>query len=747
MDRESQQPPLPSQPPVEPQIAQNPVGWQYDQEQPGAAPRRPAPPLVPPQNVPPLGPKQYPSGQLNVPARYSEPVADMGTTLGYGQGMEYQYFDIPQPSQPMPKLRMERLQQLRQERLRRDVQHARPDITTFVRRRKGPSSTPLNSIQSPPLSSSSKLAVPPLQSSKSISKPLIHSAPPVAPAAQPAQDTAMLKKVRIGRASAILMAAFIASRVLGLVRTSMFAATFGTANISDAFVQASLIPDTIFNIIAGGALSSAFIPTFTRFMVGENDERMAWQIANTALTLAVALMVVLAIIGAIFAYPLVWLYSPSYRNDPVTLNLMAMLVRIMLIQAIILGGGVIVTSVLNAQQNFQLPAVGTVLYNVGSILGLVPGLALYIIHHGHNINDETVGAYFAAVGVVLGAGLNIGIQLPGLIKVGMYYKPNFNWHLPGILQIGHQMIPRVFNASVFSLTTFIDRYLIGLLIVVAPLGIDGLTTQYYQATQLVMLPLGIFGMAMSTAAFPTLTEYVAQGRMNRVRDVILETLRSILFMSIPSSIGLIVLAEPIIQALLAHGSFTIANAQSTAIPLAFFAVGLAGLAAVEILTRSFYAMRDSRTPVIISILQFAWKVAIGLVLLNPFSMISAAWGMGALALSTSLANLAEAVVLFIILNQRVEGLFKADLLYFILRVLAASASMGIVVLVVRILLDTLTTHVGTSGLIGILSTLVKLFIELFVGVFIYLRTARFFKLEELGPIRRLLGRLRLSWML
>jgi putative peptidoglycan lipid II flippase len=173
---------------------------------------------------------------------------------------------------------------------------------------------------------------------------------------------------------------------------------------------------------------------------------------------------------------------------------------------------------------------------------------------------------------------------------------------------------------------------------------------------------------------------------------------------------------------------------------------LAGLAAVEILTRSFYAMRDSKTPVTISILQFAWKVAIGLVLLNPFAVWGGpSWGMGALAFSTSLANLAEAVVLFIILDQRVKEMLKPELLYFILRVLLASACMGIVVLVVRILLDVLPAP--TSGLVGIALTLLKLSIELFVGLFIFLRASRFFRLEELELVRRLLGRLKLSWML
>jgi putative peptidoglycan lipid II flippase len=746
MDRERQEPPVPPQKPNRLRDSQNLGGWSYDQKPSGAAPRPPTAPLIPSQQVPSVPKQRFPSPP-NVPARYQEPIADMGTTLGYGQGMEYQYFGVPQPSQPMPQLRMERLQQLRQERLRREVRHARPDVTTTIRRRKGSPSTPLSPSQPVPPSISSKLAVPP---SKLISKPLKPSASVVQPAAEPAQDTAMLKKQRIGRASAILMMAFIASRVLGLLRTSMFAATFGTGNISDAFVQASLLPDMIFNIVAGGALASAFIPNFTKYMVGENDAKTAWRIADVALTLSITFMIGLALIGAIFADPLVWLMNPGYRtgpHGPETLQLIAVLVRIMFIQAIILGGGVIVTSVLNANHNFQLPAIGTVLYNVGNILGLAPGLFLAIIGHP----NPTFAVYCASFGVVLGAALNIGIQVPGLRKVGMNYRPNFDWHTPGILQIGRQMVPRIFNASVASFTNILDRFLIGLLggvALAAGLSIEGLTTQYYQASQLVMLPLGIFGMAMSTAAFPTLTEYVSKGRMDRARNIILETLRSILFLSIPASIGLIVLAEPIIQVLLVHGRFTSRDAQSTAVPLAFYAVGLAGMAAVEILTRSFYAMRDSRTPVIISVLQFGWKIALGFVVLNPFAILGGpAWGMGALTLSTSLANLAEAIVLFIVLDQRIGQLLNSGIHTFILRVLGAAASMGVGVLLARILLDALTSPMHPEGLIRFFISLIKLSIELLLGTFIYLRAARFFKLEELGPVRRLLNRFKLSWML
>src|SRR5439155_11483504 len=285
---------------------QNQAGWQYEQKQSGTPPQRRPPLQSTPSNNVPLGPNQYPPNQQNVPARNPDPILDMNATLGYGQGLEYQYF---QPSQPLPRLRRDKREERLHELQRlREVQHPRREVPIEPRRRRGNANTPFNPIQSPPRSSPSDMVISP---PGSMAKPTHHAAPVAQPAAQPAEDTAMIKKVRIGRASAILMMAFVASRVLGLVRTSMFAATFGTGATSDAFVQASLLPDTIFNIIAAGALSSAFIPTFTKYMVGENDERMAWQIANTALTLAVTGMVLLAIIGAIFADPLVWLYSPS----------------------------------------------------------------------------------------------------------------------------------------------------------------------------------------------------------------------------------------------------------------------------------------------------------------------------------------------------------------------------------------------------------------------------------------------------
>src|SRR6266567_3005738 len=328
----------------------------------------------------------------------------------------------------------------------------------------------------------------------------------------------------------------------GLLRTSMFAFVFGPTQISDAYVQAFLIPDTIFNIVAGGALSSAFIPVFIKYMVEEKDEKTAWHIASSALNLAIVIMVALALIVIIFAHQIVPLYNPG--ATPFEINLIVSLTRIMLLQAIVLGAGVIVTSVLQARQNFLLFAIGTVLYNVGLIIGLLPGI--YLAYHGRT--NDIFAVYAATFGVVLGAILQVGIQVSGLLQVRMRYTFAFDWRHPGVIRIGHQMLPRIFNAAMLSATIFVDRYLLSFLSAVVTSGIvAGLITEYYQAFTILMLPLGIFGMSVSTAAFPTIAEYVARNRMDRVRSIIMETLRGILFMSIPSSIGLIVLSLPIIQ--------------------------------------------------------------------------------------------------------------------------------------------------------------------------------------------------------
>jgi putative peptidoglycan lipid II flippase len=780
LGNEGQQPPLPQQgSPGQPQ--QPYYGWQYDQDHPGPimqqAPVVPSQPDYSPQQHPHINPQQIQGQASQLPVQYQQPVQDMGTSLGYGQGMEYQYFNTPQPSQPFPQLRQARLQQLREDRMRRQQRRIKPDGPSFFPRRgaKQPSNVvpplPIKPPTSPwnqgtpqqqaPAQMSPVMPVPPVEASPILPSRLpsiLQRSPSGLPvgvgeqrqsASNAAQDTGMLQKARIGRATLILTGSFIASRILGLLRTSLFAYVFGTTATSDAFLQAFLVPDLIFNIIAGGALSSAFIPVFTQYIVGEHDEKSAWHITSSLLNLIVAIMTFLAFLAFILAPWIVPLYNPGLsQRDPQELNLIISLSRIMLLQSVILGGGVIINSVLFAKQNFLLPAIGTVLYNVGLIAGLIPGLFLTIHRTPASL---TTAAFLATIGVVLGAILQAGVQVPGVIKAGMRYTFVFDWRHPSVIQVARQMVPRAFNSAMLYFSIFVDRALILLLAVGAGQdAVNGSITQYYQAFILVSLPLGIFGMAISTAAFPTLAENVTLGRMDRFRNIIQDTLRTILFMSLPSSVGLIVLGLPIIQVLLEHGAYSLDSALNTSVPLAFFAVGLIGLSAVEILTRSFYALRDTKTPVTVSVVQFIFKIALSVLLIQAAGW-GLQWGLGGLALATSIAAILEAFVLLWLLQQRIGEFELRKLGVFAARVLLASLAMGLVLLIVRFLLDhiLITTSDQRLGFGGTLLALIKLLIELSVGLIIYIRATRLLGIEDFwkqGPVKRVLERLRLSWL-
>ena len=737
---------------------------------------------------------QYP--EASVPVQYQEPLLDMGSSLGYGQGMEYQYFNAPQPSQPLPMVRQTRLQQLRAERMRRQ-QGGQRDLPNTMQggpdqeqgKRPAPLLSQLFSAPAVPPLPGSSLAQAPAWTPPS---PFLPETPngasmdielmptePIAPRGPAGmlslpsrplravaagangsflkkplqeQDTGPRQKALMARATMILTGSFIVGRILGLMRTSLFAFVFGTTATSDAYLQAFLIPDLIFNVVAGGALSSAFIPVFTHYMLGEKDEKAAWHIASSALNLALAIMCFLALIAIILAPWLVPLYNPNV--SPAEMSLIITLTRIMLLQSIIMGGGVIINSVLYARQNFLLPAVGTVLYNVGLIIGLLPGFFLTFV--GRSEAFTTFAVYAATIGVILGAVFQVGVQIPGILREKMRYTPAFDWKHPGVIQIGRQMLPRVLNAAMLYFSTFVDRGLI-LLLAVGPLitqqESQGLITQYYQALQLMLLPLGIFGMAVSTAAFPTMAENVTLGRLDRVRAIIEDTLRSILFMSIPSGVGLIVLGLPIIQVLLEHGAFDLDSAIATSIPLAFFALGLAGLASVEILTRSFYAFRDSKTPVIVSVAQFILKILLSLILLQVVHAIQwgPSWGLGSLAFSTSVAGLLEAAVLLYLLQKKIGMLPLRRLANFAGRVLLASLAMGLIVYMLRMLLDLVlqTTTAPNLGILGTILAFFKLALELVTGILVYIWATRQFGIEDFwkqGPVRRVLERFKLSWI-
>jgi putative peptidoglycan lipid II flippase len=547
---------------------------------------------------------------------------------------------------------------------------------------------------------------------------------------QPSSAMRALRAGNLVRATAIVSGALLLSRVLGLVRTTLFTATFGFSIEADAFTNAFVFPEIIFNIVAGGALASAFIPVFTSYLIEKKDRRTAWHIASAALNLSIAALTVLAIIGFIFTPQILTIIlNPIFtRPDQTEANLIVNLTRIMLLQPIFLGGATVAVAILQARQSFVLPAIAQVIYTASLILGILVTIADQRWGIFGGIFDGTRGIYGPALGVVLGAFLQLIIQIPGLRREKMRYRPTFDAFHPGVRQMFRLMVPRLINAAMLYLSVIVNRSLLGVL------NDNGAVYGYVTAFTLVMLPIGVFGMAVSQASFPTMAAFVAAGEWQRLRDTIMRTLRGVTYLALPSALGLIVLAQPLTQFLLGHGAVDLNKLYLIWQPLIFFSIGLLGLSLVEILVRSFYALHDTRTAVEVSILQFMFVIGLSVILLDPM-------GSNGLALATALGSTGEAFVLLLLLRPRVGGLDLRAYGGFFLNTLGASVIAALAALAIYLAGGlVLPVSATEASLMTTINLGIRLSAAVLAGVGAFYASARFLGIADTVPLDRIFRR-------
>jgi putative peptidoglycan lipid II flippase len=501
------------------------------------------------------------------------------------------------------------------------------------------------------------------------------------------------------------MLGFLLSRVTGLLRTVVIGYRFGTGPDLDAYLVANRISDTLFQIVAGGAVSAAFIPVLAVYL-GRDDRAEAWRLVSALFTIAVALMVPLSVLLAVFAEDVMGIAGGF---DAERRRLSADMLRILLISPTVFALGTLATSVLNKEGRFLLPALAPTAYN----LGIVGGALLLA---------EPLGIRGLAVGASVGAVLYWLIQLPGLAGVGLRYQPWLGLGHGGVRSVGRLVVPRMLGLAVAQLNF--------LVIFALASPIPGAIAALDYAWTLVMLPLGLFAMAISTAVFPTLAEQGAADELAELTRTLSGTLRVILYLTIPATAGLIALGEPLVRALLERGEFDASSTALTVVALRFYAVGLIGQAAVEIVTRAFYALQDTRTPVLIAFAAMAANLALG-VALRP------ALGHGGLALSLSLASLLEAALLVVIARRRLRGLDEARLLVSALRSAAGAALVALTLLLAAPAFHTVEATAGDLG------RLLLLGLGVAVGAGVYLLATVALRSEEptqlLGVVRRRLG--------
>jgi len=462
-------------------------------------------------------------------------------------------------------------------------------------------------------------------------------------------STAALDSRGIAKAAFIVMLFFVLSRLMGLAREVIIGARFGTTAEYDAYLAAFRVPDLLFQLVAGGSLGSAFIPTFAAYWA-KAKQAEAWLLFSRVLNLVTLALVLMAGLAAIFATPLVrYVIAPGF--SPAQQALTANLMRWILLETIVFGASGLVMGALNAVQHFLLPAAAPVFYNLAIILGawlLAP----------------TFGVYGLVMGVVAGALAHLLIQLPGLWQVRTQYSLTLDMRDPGVREVARLMGPRVLGEFLEQTHFLVNT------ILASSLAVGSLSALNY-AWLLMLLPQGIFAQSIATAVFPTFAAQIATARTDAMRHSLGYVLRTVLFLTIPAAVGLYLLRVPLISALFQRHSFTATSTQMAAYALQFYALGLAAHAVVEILVRAFYALHDTLTPVAIGVAAMLLNIGLSFLWVHPL-------GYGGLALANSTATTIEMLVLLWLLRKRMGGLDGRALLASVARNGVAALGMALV---------------------------------------------------------------------
>ncbi len=492
-------------------------------------------------------------------------------------------------------------------------------------------------------------------------------------------------------------AATMTSRILGLVREQVMAYLFGAGNAVDAFNVAFRIPNLVRDLFAEGAMSAAFVPTFTRYLK-RDGKAAAWRLGSHVLNALLAATVVLVLAGIIFAEPLVRILAGDYALVPGKFELTVSLTRLMLPFLTMVAIAAACMGMLNALDRYLVPALAPALFNVASIVTTLATIPVLVW-----LGFPAI--YAMAIGVVAGGLAQVLVQWPALHAEGYRHKAVLDPAEPGLRQVLLLMGPGTLGLAATQVNVFFNTWL-------ATGEGTGAVSWLSYAFRLMYLPLGIFGVSIATASLPAISRRAADDDLSGMRDTVSSGLAMMLTLNVPATIGLIVLAQPIVALLFERGQFTASDTSATAGALVAYAIGLSGYSVVKIATPTFYALGDSRTPVVVSALSVLANATLNILFVREF-------GYRGLALGTSLTALMNAGTLMWLLRGRLGGLHLRHLTSVVARVLAASAAMGLAawwldrqlhVLLPGMGLAVQIARVGLAiaGALGVLALLLKL---------------------------------------
>ncbi|MYH66338.1 MAG: murein biosynthesis integral membrane protein MurJ [Chloroflexi bacterium] len=450
----------------------------------------------------------------------------------------------------------------------------------------------------------------------------------------------------------IVLVGFFTSGVLGLLRIGVVGAQFGTGTALDVFSAAQQLPETVFVLVAGGALGSSFIPVYAR--IREADEDAAWGLASAVLTLSASAAALFSLLVVLFAPQLVsttlWANRPAEQQ-----RLMVEMIRLMMLTPVIFSISGLVMVILQTHHAFWLPALAISMNNLGIILGALV-IAPSLPAHPDVGQVGGLNVMGLAYGAVLSAVLHLLVQLPGLVGLRARLRLSFRARLPGVADVLRLMGPRVLGLAVVQVNFYVN-------IVLANDMVEGSLVALRYAFMLCFFVLGMIGQSQAAAVFPSLAALRAASDYTGFKDRLAQAMRNVLFLSFPAAALLILLGEPLVS-LLQRGAWTAESTQAVAWALSFYALGLAGFAFLEVLSRAFYALEDTWTPVLAGLCAMLSNIALSLVFVqligDPADLARGAFA--GLALANALTTLVEALALWWLMRRRlVEVGSSADM--------------------------------------------------------------------------------------
>ena len=476
-------------------------------------------------------------------------------------------------------------------------------------------------------------------------------------------DRAQTGRASVARNAGVISLAVTASRVLGLVRDQVFAALFGAGLQYDAFLTAFRIPNLLRDLFAEGALSAAFVTTFTQVQQQKGAEE-AFRLSNRVATALMLLLSAICIVGWIFTPSIVYWLAPGFFDVPGKADLTIHLTRIMIPFLLLIALAAKAMGILNARNNFAIPAIAPVFFNLGSVIaGLFFG---FIVGNFLGLNPIEGMAF----GTLVGGFLQFAVQWPSLRRAGFRYRPMLSFTDPGVRQIMRLMGPAIIGTAAVQINVFVNtNFASEILDPATGAVLNGPVSWLSYAFRFMQFPIGVFGVAIATAALPPLSRSTANPDFGEFRQTLAHSLALVFLLCIPSAVGLAVLGRPIVALVFEHGKFTSFDTAQTANALAAYAIGLAGYAAVKVLSPAFYALNDARTPMLISIGSIAVNYAMNSLLVGPFGHVG-------LAFSTSTVALVNFLLLALFMRRRLGRLGGRQLGATVLRVSAASCAMA-----------------------------------------------------------------------